>query len=174
MGIREQSTSAPGDGEVLRSVDFGAADTRLREDVNLLGALVGGILAEQGGPDLLDQVESLRRAAILRRENGEPVSRLESGLAGLDLERASDLVRAFSVYFQAVNLAERVHRIRRRREHERAEHGVQPEGLHDTVARLHDEDVDATALSALLARLRIEPVFTAHPTEAVRRVLLHK
>ena len=170
----DRNTHDPGQGSDLRHVVFGPADTRLREDVTLLGSLVGEILAEQGGPELLERVESLRRTAILRRELGDPVSRLEADLRGLDLERASDLVRAFAVYFQAVNLAERVHRIRRRREHERAEHGVQPEGLHDAVARLHAEGVDATAMSGLLARLRIEPVFTAHPTEAVRRVLLHK
>ncbi|WP_052347297.1 phosphoenolpyruvate carboxylase [Novilysobacter defluvii] len=169
-----RNTHGPGQGGDVRRIEFGPADARLREDVTLLGTLVGEILAEQGGQELFDRVESLRRSAILRRELGDPVSQLETELHGLDLEQASDLVRAFSVYFQAVNLAERVHRIRRRREHERAEHGVQPEGLHDTVARLHDEGVDAAALSALLARMRIEPVFTAHPTEAVRRVLLHK
>ncbi len=166
--------TAPDDGDVLRNVPFGPAEARLREDVNTLGALVGGILAEQRGKELLDQVESLRRSAILRRESGAPVSGLAGELTGLEVARATDLVRAFSTYFQAVNLAERVHRIRRRREHERAEHGVQPEGLHDVVARLDDGGVGADALQALLSRLRIEPVFTAHPTEAVRRVLLYK
>ena len=174
MTTRELTHSDPDSGDTLRHVEFGPADDRLREDVNLMGALVGGILSEQGGRELFEQVESLRRTAILRRESGAPVSRLEAELSGLGLERASELVRAFSAYFQAVNLAERVHRIRRRREHERAEHGVQPEGLHDAVAQLHGEGVGADALAGLLGRLRIEPVFTAHPTEAVRRVLLHK
>jgi len=158
----------------LRAVDFPETDALLREDVKRLGALVGGILAEQRGPDFLDEVERLRRAAIARREAGAPLGELATALADTDLARAGDLVRAFATYFQAVNLAERVHRIRRRRDHERAGDGAQPGGLHHELARLAGEGVGADELAALLQRLRIEPVFTAHPTEAVRRVLLHK
>jgi phosphoenolpyruvate carboxylase len=160
--------------DTLRTVEFAPVDTLLREDVKLLGALVGEILAEQRSPAFLAEVESLRRAAILRRENDRPVTELADALAGHALHHASDLGRAFSTYFQAVNLAERVHRIRRRREHERAEHGAQPGGLNDVIGALAAQGVQAQELADLLPRLRIEPVFTAHPTEAVRRVLLHK
>ncbi|GAB3730456.1 phosphoenolpyruvate carboxylase [Luteimonas pelagia] len=173
-------TASPGDDidrdddGPLRAVDFPDTDALLRDDVKRLGALVGDILAEQRGQAFLDAVEALRRTAIARRESGRPVDDLVAALAGVDVDRAADLVRAFSTYFQAVNLAERVHRIRRRRDHERAGDGAQPGGLHDELGRLKAEGVDADALAGLLARLRIEPVFTAHPTEAVRRVLLHK
>jgi len=168
--------------ESLRTVEFAATDTLLREDVKLLGALVGEILAEQRSPGFLAEVERLRRAAICRRENAAPVGELVDALASsiadlrhvTGLQHASDLVRAFSTYFQAVNLAERVHRIRRRREHERAGDGAQPGGLRDVVGTLARQGVGADEVKALLPRLRIEPVFTAHPTEAVRRVLLHK
>ena len=158
----------------LRTVEFAPADMLLRDDVKLLGTLVGEILAEQRGARFLAEVERLRRAAIRRRENDQPVTELAGALAGHELQTASDLGRAFSTYFQAVNLAERVHRIRRRRDHERAEHGAQPGGLHDVVGALAAQGVQASELAELLPRLRIEPVFTAHPTEAVRRVLLHK
>jgi phosphoenolpyruvate carboxylase len=158
----------------LRAVDFPDTDALLREDVKQLGALVGEILAEQRGSPFLDEVERLRRAAIARREAGAPVAELAAALAGTDLARAGDLVRAFATYFQAVNLAERVHRIRRRRDHERAGDGAQPGGLQHELGRLAGEGVGAEELAALLPRLRLEPVFTAHPTEAVRRVLLHK
>ncbi|MBZ4040074.1 phosphoenolpyruvate carboxylase [Novilysobacter selenitireducens] len=167
------TASDPAD-EPLRTFDFAPTDNLLREDVKQLGALVGEILAEQRGPAFLEAVERLRRAAIDRRESNAPVDDLATALHGVDLAHAADLVRAFASYFQAVNLAERVHRIRRRRDHERAEHGAQPEGLLDTVTRLAGEGVDADTMAALLERLRIEPVFTAHPTEAVRRVLLEK
>ena len=168
-------TTAPDPAdEPLRTFDFAPTDNLLREDVKQLGALVGEILAEQRGPAFLEAVERLRRAAIDRRESNAPVDDLATALHGVDLAHAADLVRAFATYFQAVNLAERVHRIRRRRDHERAEHGAQPEGLLDTVTRLAGEGVDAATMAALLERLRIEPVFTAHPTEAVRRVLLEK
>ncbi|MGV8941950.1 MAG: phosphoenolpyruvate carboxylase [Lysobacter sp.] len=158
----------------LRTVEFAPVDTLLREDVKLLGGLVGEILAEQRSPAFLAEVERLRRAAITRRENDLPVSELADALAGHELRHASDLGRAFSTYFQAVNLAERVHRIRRRREHERAEHGAQPGGLRDVIGALAAQGVTMDEWAELLPRLRIEPVFTAHPTEAVRRVLLHK
>lgn len=168
------STNTDTTDDSLRTVEFAAVDTLLRDDVNLLGALVGEILAEQRSPAFLAEVESLRRAAIRRRENDQPVTELADALAGHELAHASDLGRAFSTYFQAVNLAERVHRIRRRRDHERAEHGAQPGGLHDVIGDLAAQGVEAAELVDLLPKLRIEPVFTAHPTEAVRRVLLHK
>lgn len=160
--------------ESLRTIEFAANDQFLREDVKRLGAMVGEILAEQRSPDFLAEVERLRRAAITRREDAEPVAELADALAGTPMDRASDLVRAFSTYFQAINLAERVHRIRRRREHERAEHGPQPASLEDVIGRLAAQGVSVDEMSALLPRLRIEPVFTAHPTEAVRRVQLKK
>lgn len=160
--------------EPLRTVEFAPTDTLLREDVNMLGALVGDILAEQRSPEFLAEVERLRRAAIRRRENGAPVAEVAGLLEGIELEHASDLVRAFATYFQAVNLAERVHRIRRRRDYERRGSAPQPGGLHDVLAGLAREGVSREEVLALLPRLHVEPVFTAHPTEAVRRALLKK
>lgn len=160
--------------EPLRSVDFAPTDALLREDVKTLGALVGEILAEQRGPAFLEEVEGLRRTAIRRRESGGPVDELAGALAGIELSQASDLVRAFATYFQAVNLAERVHRIRRRRDYERSGARPQPGSLRDVLGGLARQGVSAEEVAALLPRLRIEPVFTAHPTEAVRRVLLEK
>ena len=169
------ATTDPTSPSALREqLDFAPTDALLREDVKILGALVGEILAEQRGDGFLERVERLRRAAIARREADAPVAELAEALSDTGLAEAADLVRAFSTYFQAVNLAERVHRIRRRREHERAGDGAQPGGLRDVVGGLARDGVGADELAALLPRLRIEPVFTAHPTEAVRRVLLHK
>src|SRR5688572_6477447 len=119
--------------EPLRAVDFASTDALLRDDVKTLGALVGEILAEQRGPAFLDDVERLRRAAIRRREAQAPIGALAEVLADIDLDQASDLVRAFATYFQAVNLAERVHRIRRRRDYERSGAGAQPGGLRDAI-----------------------------------------
>ncbi|WP_310055156.1 phosphoenolpyruvate carboxylase [Agrilutibacter niabensis] len=160
--------------EPLRTVEFAATDTLLREDVNMLGALVGEILAEQRSPEFLGEVERLRRAAIGRRESNAPVAEIAQVLQGIELDHASDLVRAFATYFQAVNLAERVHRIRRRRDYERQAAAPQPGGLREVLRGLARQGVTREELLALLPRLRVEPVFTAHPTEAVRRALLKK
>ena len=156
-----------------REIEFEPKDEGLREDVNLLGRLVGEMLVEQGGEALFARVEEVRAAAIARREHGDG-ERLQRKLAGLDPVAASELVHAFSTYFQVVNLAERVHRIRRRRDYERSGRGPQPDGLEDGLAKLRERGCDASRIRALLAGLRIEPVFTAHPTEATRRTLLEK
>ena len=158
----------------LRSIDLPATDQTLRDDVNRVGSLVGEILAEQEGQAFLDEVERIRVAAIARREAGAGTGELERELAGADVAHAGALVRAFATYFQAVNVAERVHRIRRRRDYEMAGAAPQPGGLRDVVARLRAQGVSDDEFAACLARLYIEPVFTAHPTEAVRRALLEK
>lgn len=158
----------------LRSIDLPATDRPLRDDVNRVGALVGEIIAEQEGPAFLDTVEQIRRMAIQHRESGAPVDDLQRELAGSDLTKALALVRAFATYFQAVNVAERVHRIRRRRDYERSGAAAQPGSLHDVVARLHDEGVPVDEMVGVIERMSIEPVFTAHPTEAVRRAMLEK
>lgn len=160
--------------EPLRDIDLPPTDALLREDVKRLGALVGEILAEQVAPEFLREVETLRIAAIRRREAGAPIAELSQRLDGLPLDRAELLVRAFASYFQAVNLAERVHRIRRRRDYQRLGEAPQPGGLEDSLRQVRDAGVDVDTVAALIARMRIEPVFTAHPTEAVRRALLEK
>lgn len=158
----------------LRDIDFPPTDARLREDVGRLGSLVGEILAEQGGEGFLERVERVRRAAIRRREDAAPLADLQAELGALPPEQHADLVRAFALYFSAVNLAERVHRIRRRRDYQRHGGGAQPGGLQDALQRLKDEGIGSDEVLALLPALRIEPVLTAHPTEAVRRALLDK
>jgi len=157
-----------------REVNFAATDTLLREDVRQLGALVGAVLADQGTPALLAKVEAIRRAAIARRENDEPVNALADVLADTPTGDAEAVVRAFSMYFSAINLAERVHRIRRRRDWQRISDAPQPGGLEAVLRQLQDEGVTLTELQASLDRLWMEPVFTAHPTEAVRRAMLEK
>ncbi|WP_374474411.1 phosphoenolpyruvate carboxylase [Arenimonas sp.] len=162
------------ENEPLRDIDLPPTDALLRDDVKRLGALVGEILAEQVSPAFLAEVEALRVASIRRREAGAPIEAVSTRLQGLPLDQAELLVRAFASYFQAVNLAERVHRIRRRRDYQRLGEAPQPGGLEDSLRALRDEGVPVQDVAALLPRLRIEPVFTAHPTEAVRRALLEK
>lgn len=99
--------------ESSREPDFLPHDGPLREDVGRLGAMVGRMLAEQGGNVFFERVEQVRTAAIRRRREGAPVTDLADSLAGLDAEHAEALARAFATYFQAVNTAERVHLIGR-------------------------------------------------------------
>ncbi|HEV2680999.1 MAG TPA: phosphoenolpyruvate carboxylase [Rhodanobacter sp.] len=160
--------------EESREPEFLPPDGPLREDVSRLGTMVGRMLAEQGGTAFFERVEQVRTAAIRRRREGASVDDLADSLAGLDARDAEALARAFATYFQAVNTAERVHRIRRRRDYQREGSAPQPESLLDVLGRLKAEGVGADELLGWLSRLWIEPVFTAHPTEAVRRSLLEK
>ena len=156
-----------------RQLEFAPPDLPLRDDVRRLGALVGDMLAEQVSPAFLEEVERVRTTAIARRQNGGEMDSLSALLDGLEPSHAEALVRAFSTYFQVVNIAERVHRIRRRRDYQRADTGTpQPESLHDALLRLKRQAVSPDELRDWLERIDIEPVFTAHPTEAVRRALL--
>lgn len=157
-----------------RSPEFAPHDAPLREDVRRLGTLVGNMLAEQVSPAFLDEVERIRTAAIERRLEQAPLDVLSGLLTGLGADQAEALARAFATYFQAVNIAERIHRIRRRRDYQREGGAPQPESLLDALLRLKEQGVEAGELIEWLERLQVEPVFTAHPTEAVRRSLLEK
>jgi phosphoenolpyruvate carboxylase len=156
------------------TLEFAERDALLRDDVRRLGQMVGEMLAEQVSAELLDQVESVRRAAIERREQDKPIDELASRLATVPTGDAESLVRAFATYFGVVNIAERVHRIRRRRDYQRNSGEPQPGGLSAVLRDLRASGVTLEELLALLPQLRIEPVFTAHPTEAMRRALLLK
>lgn len=133
------------------------------------------MLKDQGGEALFTRVEAIREAAIAQRE--EPGCRdddLKRLLSGLEPAAATELVRAFSTYFRVVNLAEKVHRIRRRRDYLRQEGAPQAGSLEDALLELRSGGTSSAEVDALLERLSIEPVFTAHPTESTRRVLLDK
>jgi phosphoenolpyruvate carboxylase len=160
--------------EAARDPEFLPHDGPLREDVRRLGTLVGQMLAEQGGQAFYERVEHVRTTAIHRRRSGAAVDALAEPLTGLEAADAESLARAFATYFQAVNTAERVHRIRRRRDYQREGGAAQPESLAAVLTRLKKDGVSRDELTALLGRLDVEPVFTAHPTEAVRRSLLEK
>lgn len=161
-------TSTPG------SPRFDPKDRPLRRDVGFVGALLGDLLRELQGEALFEAVEGARLAARKRRK-GEPGAdeELARRLSGLSPADALELVRAFSAYFGAVNMAEQVHRLRRRIAYRRD--GVpQPGGLHAALGALKAEGHSAQDVTRALRRVRVEPVFTAHPTEAVRRTLLKK
>ncbi len=158
-------------GEIL----FLAKDAGLRQDVHDLGVIVGQLLEEQGGSALLDRVEQTRRAAIDARE-GDPEAgqRLATLLGSLSATEAETFIHAFSTYFQAVNSAELVHRIRRRRAYLREGKHRQPGGFEDTLFELRNLGVTLAEIGTVLADLKFEPVLTAHPTEPTRRTILRR
>ncbi len=142
-------------------------DARLRRDIRRLGELLGETLARQESPELVEQIEEIRRFS--REALGgdrQAQQRLTRRLNTAGLPTAVNLIRAFRTYFHLANIAEQVARIRT--------FDDRPEGTGwlahaiDQVA----EELGAPALTTALSKLQVRPVFTAHPTEASRRTTL--
>ena len=167
---------------VGRDADIQNVPASMRRDVRLLGDILGQVISESGGQDLLDDVERLRHAVIAARRGGSsPEAAVDDDaarqadddiaalVAGWPLERADAVARAFTVYFHLANLAEEHYRIRTLRERDT---GGEPmrESLAAAVPVLRD-GLDPDAFDQLLADLRVHPVLTAHPTEARRRAV---
>lgn len=159
----------------IRPIDLPEKDLPLRADVSLLGSLLGRMLVEQHGASLLEQVESVRKAAILRREHGNDAdAELDEVLSSLRPVEVRQVIQAFSSYLRMVNLAEKIHRIRRRRAYQRARSGAQSGSLGAVIGELRGAGISPEALNDALSGLHIQPVFTAHPTEATRRTIQEK
>ncbi len=159
----------------IRKIKLPEKDLPLRADVSLLGSLVGKMLVDQHGPQLLQQVEAIRKVAIQQREaEGDSGDGLALLLGRLDPEQIEQVIHAFTSYLRAVNLAEKVHRIRRRRFYQRAGAEGQRGSLEQVIDHLKKQGIDQNVLVDTINALRIQPVFTAHPTEATRRTIQEK
>ncbi len=182
-------------GGPTRDTDRQELPGRMRRDVRLLGDMLGEVLRESGGQDLLDDVERLRQAVIAARAShgsdgggsdgagsdgagsdgdGDPHAdpagdEIAALVASWPLDRAELVARAFTVYFHLTNLAEELQRVRALREQDTGQAPVR-ESLAASVAEFRREQGPGH-LGDLLARLRVHPVLTAHPTEARRRAV---
>jgi phosphoenolpyruvate carboxylase len=163
-----------------------AKDLPLRRDVRLLGILLGRVLVEQVGESLLGVVEELRRIFIQHREQPRPhtaasdfedplLNQARQIISGLTVDEAHRVTKAFAIYFELTNLAETNHRKRRRRAAKL--HAEQPalEGsFRGTFRRMRAAGIDAGQALEVLRKIKVVPVFTAHPTEVARRTVLLK
>lgn len=138
----------------------------LRADVRLLGGLLGQVIAEHGGDDLLADVERLRKAVIDARRGKVSGDEITAMVAEWPVDRAVLIARAFTCYFHLANLAEEHFRIRTLRVRDTGEEPL-PESIAQAVQELGGERV-----AELVEGLRLHPVLTAHPTEARRRAVV--
>jgi phosphoenolpyruvate carboxylase len=161
-----------------RERDSAELPESMRRDVRLLGEVLGEVISESDGADLLADVERLRHAVIAARSAADRGS-AQAAAAGDEImalvsawswDRAELVARAFTVYFHLVNLAEEEQRVRALRQRDSGDRPPR-ESLADAVDRLTAEG-GAEHLNRLLAGLRVHPVFTAHPTEARRRAVV--
>ena len=150
------------------------SDKTLRARVKLFGNILGQVLEAQAGTRVLEAVETLRKGyiSLRKRENGKKRLKLAKFIEGLDADTLVHVVRAFSIYFSLVNIAEESYMHRQRRRQVRSG-GPLWTGSFDSVLREFNRDgVSLEELQSVLDRLAYMPVFTAHPTEAKRRTVL--
>lgn len=152
------------------------SDRPLRDDVHLLGDLLGETLRSQEGVELFEMVERVRALAKSGRAgNAEDFDRLADLLASLPTDVALPIARAFAHFLNLANIAEQHHRVRRRREYQRdPDAPPQPGSCDEVFARMRADGVGADRLYEAVTSLCIELVITAHPTEVVRRTMLQK
>ncbi len=149
-------------------------DKDLRGRVKRLGALLGDILRTQAGEDIYQHVEELRKGFIQLRKTPDEkrLTRLKQRISELDPDTLRPVIRAFSIYFQLVNIAEEgfQHHQRRRLA---TRGGMLWRGSFDaTIKELRDGGITLDEIGELLGQVRYMPVFTAHPTESKRRAIL--
>jgi phosphoenolpyruvate carboxylase len=151
-------------------------DLPLRDDIRLLGRVLGDTLREQEGDAIFQLVESVRQTAVRFAREGSPDDRAELHrlLDGLPPEDMHRVVRAFAYFLQLANIAEDTHRSRRRREHEimgsPAREGSFAFSLDAVVREIPDA---AERIEAFFATALVSPVLTAHPTEVQRQSTQH-
>jgi len=164
---------ADGNPMEREDIDFPPEHEALREEVGVLGAMVGKLLREQCGEALFGRVEQARSTAIDRRAGRADSDALRRDCRFESSHAALDFVRGFAAWFRMVNLAEQVHRIRRQRAWAAGDQ-AQPESLEAVLGELRARGLGADDVAGALDRLLLEPVLTAHPTEATRRSILEK
>ncbi|KAB7623352.1 phosphoenolpyruvate carboxylase [Alkalilimnicola sp. S0819] len=150
-------------------------DAPLREDIRMLGEMLGELLREHGGEQLFEAVESIRQLAKdARAGQAEAERALAERLSTLDDPMILPVVRAFTHFLNLANIAEQHHRVRRSRAWQRdPEAGALLGSLDEALPRLL-EKTEPDALHQAVCELNIGLVLTAHPTEVSRRTLLRK
>jgi phosphoenolpyruvate carboxylase len=150
-------------------------DLPLKEDIRLLGRVLGDTVREQEGEATFALIERIRQSSVRFRRAPEPGDDLdlEGTLKGLSPGQAILVVRAFSYFSHLANLAEDQHHIRRSRSHRTAGAAPRPSSLGHALAKATEAGLDATGLRAFFGGAALRPVLTAHPTEVQRKSILN-
>jgi phosphoenolpyruvate carboxylase len=167
------SVLAPGNNSSDKN-HINAKDLPLREDIRLLGRMLGDTLREQEGESTFALVENIRQTAIRFRREQDPKARqeLDAMLNQLSNKATVAVVRAFSYFSQLSNIAEDIHHNRRRRAHLCAGSPPQAGSVALALDRVLASGADGAALARFFAKAVVSPVLTAHPTEVQRRSIL--
>ena len=150
-------------------------DLPLRDDIRLLGRVLGDTVRAQEGEAVFDLVETIRQSSIRFRRHEDHGARreLEATLDSLSRDQTIDVVRAFSYFSHLCNIAEDQHHIRRSRAHQIAGSAPREGSLAHALQRAFDAGMGSTELAAFFDTAHVVPVLTAHPTEVQRKSILN-
>lgn len=158
-------------GEVHRTRVGREATEPMRQDIRLLGAMLGDTVREQNGEQVFDLVERARVESFRVRRSEIDRVQLARLFDGIDIDQAIPVIRAFSTFALLANVAEDIHRERRRDIHLAAGEAPRDSTLAATYRKLDAAGLSAADVADKLAGALVSPVITAHPTETRRRTI---
>ena len=151
-------------------------DEPLRNDIRLLGRILGDTVREQEGDSVFEIVERVRQTAVSFARDGDNGKNTRAELAALldplPRDTTQAVVRAFSYFLQLANIAEDEHHIRRRRAHDLAGSPPREGSLVHALDQIASSNVSSDAVADFFAHALVAPVLTAHPTEVQRQSLI--
>jgi phosphoenolpyruvate carboxylase len=175
---RTSAKSSPAPGKTrtatVRDIKSADKDAPLKEDIRMLGRLLGDVLREQEGDAVFGVVETIRQTAVrFRREDDDQAGAdLNKLLKKLTRDQTISVVRAFSYFSHLANIAEDQHHNRRRRAHQLAGSAPQRGSIGYALSRLDEAGVTGSSVRNFFKEALISPVLTAHPTEVQRKSIL--
>jgi phosphoenolpyruvate carboxylase len=158
-------------GSVRRTQIGREATEPMRDDIRLLGAILGDTVREQNGEAVFDLVERARVESFRVRRSEIDRAELARMFDGIDIHHAIPVIRAFTHFALLANVAEDIHRERRRAVHVAAAEAPQNSSLAATYVKLDSADLDSATVADALTGALVSPVITAHPTETRRRTV---
>ncbi|WP_310786018.1 phosphoenolpyruvate carboxylase [Mycobacterium sp. Z3061] len=158
-------------GDVHRTKLGREATEPMRADIRMLGAILGDTVREQNGEEVFDLVERARVESFRVRRSEIDRNEVSRMFDGIDIRKAIPVIRAFTQFALLANVAEDIHRERRRSIHVAAGEPPQDSSLAATYAKLDRAELDSATVAAALEGALVAPVITAHPTETRRRTV---
>ncbi len=158
-------------GAVHRTQVGREATEPMRRDIRLLGAILGDTVREQNGEQVFDLVERARVESFRVRRSEIDRGELARLFDSIDIHQAIPVIRAFTHFALLANVAEDIHRERRRAVHIAAGEAPQDSTLAATYRKLEAAELDADTVAVALRGALVSPVITAHPTETRRRTV---
>ncbi|KZS85201.1 phosphoenolpyruvate carboxylase [Mycobacterium persicum] len=158
-------------GDVHRTRLGREATEPMRADIRLLGSILGDTVREQNGDEIFELVERARVEAFRVRRSEIDRTEMARMFDGIDIHRALPVIRAFSHFALLANVAEDIHRERRRAGHIAAGEPPQDSSLAATYLKLEAAELDSVTVADALKGALVSPVITAHPTEIRRRTI---